>query len=195
MSKRIKKADVVEKHSYRLCDIIKTEEWLNDKAQQGLRLVQVKGREFYFVKTAPFRGRYFLMEPDYDDRSDDGSWVFYEFERSFGHDIPCTGTWHALFVEQEQIEKNTDLINYYFDHRNYRLARRLLRDSLMGFAISAGMIAVCCQEWSWLLPMLPYWAGGGIWCVYSGFSLLRFMKTCRPTPWRTVLKRPRRPGY
>lgn len=116
-----------------LAQTIRTENWLRDMSQKGFFLRQVSGTNYRFEQGEPRDVRYFLMSPEIGSNSD--SWVFYEFERKMGKRIPCegksfVGPSHVLAVDGEAADCQAPLAAYYYQYRNYRLLKRLLRNAV-----------------------------------------------------------------
>lgn len=125
------------RHQAPLTQTISTEAWLHKMAQDGLLLESVQGSKYKFKKGSPADIYYFMMTPETGTNSD--SWVFYEFEQKMGKQTPCNGL--SLFspslmlmAGREEVDRQSELISYYFCYRNYRLLRRFKRNSI-GFSI------------------------------------------------------------
>ena len=116
-----------------LAQTIRTENWLRDMSQKGFFLRQLSGTNYRFEQGEPGDVRYFLMSPEIGSNSD--SWVFYEFERKMGKQIPYegmsfTGPSLVLAVDGKAVDCQAPLAAYYYQYRNYRLLKRLLRNAV-----------------------------------------------------------------
>lgn len=116
-----------------LAQTIRTENWLHDMAQKGFFLRQLSGANYWFEQGEPGDVRYFLISPEIGSNSD--SWVFYEFERKMGKRIPYegmsfTGPSLVLAVDGKAVDCQAPLAAYYYQYRNYRLLKRLLRNAV-----------------------------------------------------------------
>ena len=172
-----------------LAQTIRTENWLHDMAQKGFFLRQLSGTNYRFEQGEPGDVRYFLMSPEIGSNSD--SWVFYEFERKMGKQIPYegmsfTGPSLVLAVDGKAVDCQAPLAAYYYQYRNYRLLKRLLRNAaffLLGLASDPfGTPA-----------FLPYLLGSAVLCVHFLLSFFRFRKDCVSSGTPRPMQKPSRP--
>ena len=171
-----------------LAQTIRTENWLRDMSQKGFFLRQVSGTNYRFEQGEPRDVRYFLMSPEIGSNSD--SWVFYEFERKMGKRIPCegksfVGPSHVLAVDGEAADCQAPLAAYYYQYRNYRLLKRLLRNAV-------GSAVLACDPFG-TPAFLPYLLGSAILCVHFLLSFFRFRKDCISSGTLRPMQKPSRP--
>lgn len=187
------------RHRAFLARTISTEAWLQKMAHEGLLLESVSGSKYKFKKVSPVDVYYFMMTPETGDNSD--RWVFYEFEQKMGKRIPCNGSSlfspsHMLMVGREEVDRQSNLISYYFCYRNYRLLRRFKRNS-MGFFIFFILGTVVClyRIPAYWFALFPYLATSGFLCFHSLYSYFCFRSECRSIGFLDPSKKPARPGY
>lgn len=157
---------------------IRTENWLHDMAQKGFFLRQLSGTNYWFEQGEPGDVRYFLMSPEIGSNSD--SWVFYEFERKMGKQIPYegmsfTGPSLVLAVDGKAVDCQAPLAAYYYQYRNYRLLKRLLRNAVGSAAFF--LLGLASDPFG-TPAFLPYLLGSAILCVHFLLSFFRFRKDC-----------------
>ncbi len=187
------------RHQAPLTQTISTEAWLHKMAQDGLLLESVQGSKYKFKKGAPADIYYFMMTPETGTNSD--SWVFYEFEQKMGKQIPCNGL--SLFspslmlmAGREEVDRQSELISYYFCYRNYRLLRRFKRNGI-GFSIFFILSTfVClCHIPEHFIALFPYLVASGLLCFHSIYSYFHFRSACRAQGVLDPSRKPTRPGY
>lgn len=176
-----------------LAQTIRTENWLRDMSQKGFFLRQVSGTNYRFEQGEPRDVRYFLMSPEIGSNSD--SWVFYEFERKMGKRIPCegksfVGPSHVLAVDGVAADCQAPLAAYYYQYRNYRLLKRLLRNAVGSAVIF--LLGLACDPFG-TPAFLPYLLGSAFACVHFLLSFFRFRKDCISSGTPRPMQKPSRP--
>ena len=176
-----------------LAQTIRTENWLHDMAQKGFFLRQLSGNNYWFEQGEPGDVRYFLMSPEIGSNSD--SWVFYEFERKMGKRIPYEGTSFTgpslvLAVDGKAVDCQAPLAAYYYQYRNYRLLKRLLRNAVGSAAFF--LLGLASDPFG-TPAFLPYLLGSAILCVHFLLSFFRFRKDCISSGTPRPMQKPSRP--
>lgn len=176
-----------------LAQTIRTENWLHDMAQKGFFLRQLSGTNYWFEQGEPGDVRYFLMSPEIGSNSD--SWVFYEFERKMGKRIPYegmsfTGPSLVLAVDGKAVDCQAPLAAYYYQYRNYRLLKRLLRNAVGSAAFF--LLGLASDPFG-TPAFLPYLLGSAFACVHFLLSFFRFRKDCISSGTPRPMQKPSRP--
>ena len=193
----MKKTECCILKTFTLAKTIVLEEWLSDMAAKGFMLQRIANRKYYFIETAPSKSRFFLMDPEIGENSD--SWVFYEFCKDIGKRIPSSGFFspsHALIVEGDYKDEDKQLINYYFKYRNYRIARRLFKNSVISLIIILMCLIVgLSSAYNHFAAIIPYLVFSFVFEAYFMASFFYFVYNCRRYGQSKPMKKPIRPGY
>ena len=176
-----------------LAQTLRTENWLHDMAQKGFFLRQLSGTNYWFEQGEPGDVRYFLMSPEIGSNSD--SWVFYEFERKMGKRIPYegmsfTGPSLVLAVDGKAVDCQAPLAAFYYQYRNYRLLKRLLRNAVGSAAFF--LLGLASDPFG-TPAFLPYLLGSAVLCVHFLLSFFRFRKDCISSGIPRPMQKPSRP--
>ncbi len=188
------------RHRSVLHQTIKTEKWLQEKAHEGLVLVEVRGSKYAFMKTTPQEYNYFVMTPETGTNSD--AWVFHEFKHQKGQtQIPCTGIpflspSNILLINCAITNVQSPLISYYYRYRNYRLLRRFRRNTICSALFLLIGVGVMIKETlSYMIALFPYALGFGLLLLHSLLSYLVFYKDCTLNGYIKPEKKPAHPGW
>lgn len=172
--------------------VIETEKWLSDMAAGGQMLRCIEAGKYFFEECSPIKCRFFLLNPEHGNNSE--SWIFYDLEKLCGKQIPCKGPFFfspqlALQIPDCKEAVDNEMIEYYYQYRNWRLARRLLVDTILWSAsvILSGLI-VALQPGGAILLLI----GSILLLGAASTTLGRFLNSAGG---RSVLKKPHRPGY
>lgn len=133
------------------------------------------------------------MSPEIGSNSD--SWVFYEFERKMGKQIPYegmsfTGPSLVLAVDGKAVDCQAPLAAYYYQYRNYRLLKRLLRNAVGSAAFF--LLGLASDPFG-TPAFLPYLLGSAVLCVHFLLSFFRFRKDCVSSGTPRPMQKPSRP--
>lgn len=187
------------RHRSMLYQTIRTEEWLQEMAQNGRNVERVQGSMFQFVLTQPSDSRYFVMTPESGKNSDD--WIFHEFALQLGQVVPCSGPSllspsHLLRVKQHITVEQFSLVTYYYQFRNYRLLKRFKRNA--AFAGVFFLFGLLDSIWGFpvhAVALLPYTIVSGLFFFHFFRSYVLFRKDCLMMGFEKPERKPKRPGY
>lgn len=173
------------------------EQWLNEKANQGLVLDRIDGTRFYF-RPKEEAVSYFMLSPEKGANS--SSWIYYEFIKNGGIRIPHRGTSHLspnliLKIPSDMYYQKKALYDYYFAYRNYRLFRRLVTNTLLSMIFFLLSVAVLFVDSSFFLSLFYLCVGSLVVGIHNSVEVLRLKKSCRTQGMPVVWQRPKRPGY
>lgn len=186
-----------EKRLCTLCQIVDIENWLSKKAKDGHILKCINETNYVFEKEQPTHCRFLLMNSEPGNNSE--SWLFFECEQKGGERISCRGRSFfapelALKIDENMIDSQKDIVEYYYKYRNYRLAHRLLNNcfiSLIFFLAFLLLVSVSECDFMALVGMLL----STFLLPYFVICFIHFLKSCSGFCDFQILKKPHRPGY
>lgn len=175
-----------------------TEQWLNRMSEQGFTLLKIEGRTFHFIQEEAEPASYFMLSPEKGANS--SAWIYYEFLEKGGRRIPHHGISHlspnlVLKIPNHTFQKNPDLYRYYFQHRNYRLFRRLVSNIVLSIIITFSSVVFICIDFPDLISLFFLCPVGLAIGIPNVISLCRLLASCKQQGIPATWKRPRRPGY
>ena len=181
-------------------DTIELEEQLAVASQAGNVLNSVHNGTFYFGKSKKDEQyHFFLLTPEKGNNSE--SWIYYDMQKLGAEPVTVSGTTffspsYILRLNTELLREKSALIEYFYQYRNYRILRRMKRNTVSSAFFVFALTLLCFFSQGWELAFnLFFLACSCAFLLHFVLSLMHFSKSCKKKYGIVPFKKPRRPGY